>query len=65
METVHEPSLRSWVGERIKVAEFKQNWMKVLKEFSQSEDDGDMRKALMRRMNISQSALKSLEDDCG
>lgn len=66
MEAVHEPNMRSWIGERIKVAEFKKSWVKAFNELGKDEDnDGDIGTAILRRMSISESVFKSLENDCG
>lgn len=66
MEAVHQPDMRCFIGERIKVAEFKKNWMKELEMLNKDEDDEeDITAAMMRRMNISESELRTLAEDCG
>uniref|UniRef100_A0A1E1XU91 snRNA-activating protein complex subunit 3 n=1 Tax=Amblyomma sculptum TaxID=1581419 RepID=A0A1E1XU91_AMBSC len=64
MEKIHEPNFRHWISEPVKVAEFKEEWKEALERARYDEyDDMNVGEAIMKVMNISEFALKTLEAD--
>lgn len=64
MEAIHEPDDRYWIGEPIKVAEFKKYWVEELEKLKGSYDDEDIRTAFMKRTNVSEAMVMQLLEDC-
>lgn len=68
MDAVHEPDTRPWIGRPIKVAEFKNKWIKELEQMKRGhddDDDGSLKEAIMGRMKLSEEVLSQIESDCG
>ncbi|XP_077488212.1 snRNA-activating protein complex subunit 3-like [Amblyomma americanum] len=64
MDAVHEPNSREWISEPLKVAEFKEQWTNALEATRHYEsDDMSIGETIRKAMNISESALKCLEED--
>uniref|UniRef100_G3MT08 snRNA-activating protein complex subunit 3 n=1 Tax=Amblyomma maculatum TaxID=34609 RepID=G3MT08_AMBMU len=64
MDAIHEPDDRDWIGEPLKVADFSEEWTHALQASGCGEyDDKDVGEAIMKALNISESALRSLEED--
>ncbi|XP_077488211.1 snRNA-activating protein complex subunit 3-like isoform X2 [Amblyomma americanum] len=64
MDAVHEPNSREWISEPVKVAEFKEQWTNALEATRYYEsDDMSIGETIRKAMNISESALKCLEED--
>lgn len=64
MEAIHEPNDRFWIGEPIKVADFKKYWVEELEKLKGSYDDEDIRTAFMKRTNVSEAMVMQLLEDC-
>ncbi|XP_064474577.1 snRNA-activating protein complex subunit 3-like [Ornithodoros turicata] len=64
MEKIHEADMRPWITEKINIRDFKQNWIEVTKQ-DDEQDEGPLQEAITRLMNIPESVVQSLEEDCG
>uniref|UniRef100_A0A1E1XTC8 snRNA-activating protein complex subunit 3 n=1 Tax=Amblyomma sculptum TaxID=1581419 RepID=A0A1E1XTC8_AMBSC len=64
MEKIHEPDSRLWISEPVKVAQFKEEWTEALERVGYGKYNGtNVGEAIMKVMNISEFALKTLEAD--
>ncbi|CAN8024157.1 unnamed protein product [Ixodes persulcatus] len=65
MDRVHEADRRSWIGEKMKVRDFKQQWAGTFGSCESDPEENGLRYKIMELMNVPESVVKALEGECG
>uniref|UniRef100_A0A131Y1F6 snRNA-activating protein complex subunit 3 n=1 Tax=Ixodes ricinus TaxID=34613 RepID=A0A131Y1F6_IXORI len=65
MDRVHEADRRSWIGEKMKVRDFKQHWIDTFRSCESDPEENGRRYKIMELMKVPESVVKALEEECG